>query len=353
MPSNAFSFSPAELSYLRTSLFLTTPIRPDSRTPTQFRALKAETDILPLTNGSAHLSFTDGSEAIVGVKAELERTTTSRRDPQQYQDRKKDADSTRPPHGSSTWISLSIDLPTLRDDDPTIVFLSEMMREALVSDHALPDALVINHNWHWRLYIDVLLISPFGLSSYPLPLLSLTTHLALRSTRLPRLTSEGEEDPLVDDDWEASTFLYLREGRKRKGKERMEEEGGLSWPPITLLVMLVDANIIFDPSREELAVADTILAVSVGSGSKESPLRILAIRTIETPARDTMKGAPNSGEVGDGEETPGVWQPRVGGVKRTALKQVVHTIVGDNGNGGVAREVLDGLEGFLTAETGR
>ena len=34
-------------------------------------------------------------------------------------------------------------------------------------------------------------------------------------------------------------------------------------PPITLLVIVVGDNIIFDPSQEELAVAETALAVSV------------------------------------------------------------------------------------------
>ena len=65
--------SPAELSYLHTSLCLTPPIRPDLRSPTQFRPLVAETDVLPGANGSARICFADGSEAIVGVKAEVEK----------------------------------------------------------------------------------------------------------------------------------------------------------------------------------------------------------------------------------------------------------------------------------------
>src|SRR5271167_78616 len=66
--------SPAELSYLHTSLSLTPPIRPDARTPVQFRPLVAETDILPSTNGSARICFADGTEAIVGIKAEVEKS---------------------------------------------------------------------------------------------------------------------------------------------------------------------------------------------------------------------------------------------------------------------------------------
>src|ERR1700679_1894837 len=69
--------SPAELSYLHTSLSLTPPIRPDGRTPSQFRPLIAETDILPGTNGSARICFADGTEAIVGIKAEVEKSRSS------------------------------------------------------------------------------------------------------------------------------------------------------------------------------------------------------------------------------------------------------------------------------------
>ena len=66
--------SPAELSYLHTSLSHTPPIRPDGRAPSQFRPLVAETSILPSTNGSARICFADGTEAVVGIKAEVEKS---------------------------------------------------------------------------------------------------------------------------------------------------------------------------------------------------------------------------------------------------------------------------------------
>src|SRR6266536_2043281 len=69
--------SPAELSYLHTSLTQTPPIRPDGRTPSQFRPLIAESDILPGTNGSARICFADGTEAIIGIKAEVEKSRRS------------------------------------------------------------------------------------------------------------------------------------------------------------------------------------------------------------------------------------------------------------------------------------
>jgi exosome complex component RRP42 len=342
MPS--FAFSPAELSYLHTSLSSSPPVRPDSRTATQFRPLSAETTILPSTNGSAHLSFSDGSEAIVGIKLEVEKT------PQNGQHDEDDSmeiddSETATQHASPDWVTLTLTLPGLRDDDASLVFLEQMLREPLISPssataQSLQDALIINKRWHWHIYVDVVLISPFGLSSYPLPLLSLNVYLALCDTRVPRLKSQGEEDPVADDDWEASGRLY------GQGKR-------LARPSFTLLVLVVGGNMIFDPSREELAVADAILAVSVGksgAGSEREEFRILAVRMIETPARDTMKGVPASGNSVEGQDVPGVWRPKLGGVKRSLLKEIMRLVMGEDSKSGVAKEVVDGLEGFLITE---
>jgi exosome complex component RRP42 len=195
--------------------------------------------------------------------------------------------------------------------------------------------------------------------SYPLPLLSLTTHLALLSTRIPRLKSELEEDPLFDDDWEASLFLYPR-GKKSRGHAR---------PPVTLLVMAVQDNIIFDPSKEELAVAEVVLAVSVGERSTKTTesdteamevdsqlardLRLLSVRTIDPPSRLTPPGVPNflntatggsaAGSVQQSEntETEGVWQPPRGGAKRKMIAAMIQKVLE---KGGVGEEVLDGLD---------
>ncbi|KAL9622321.1 MAG: hypothetical protein Q9160_003332 [Pyrenula sp. 1 TL-2023] len=374
LPSSSSSnLSPAELSYLHTSLAATPPIRPDSRTPTQFRPLTAETDVLPTANGSAHLSFSDGSEAIVGVKAEVEKTRgglssleageTGREDQGAMEiDDDGGQKSLLKKAGKGEWVELNIDISGLRDDDSLLVFLGEMMREALVSGGGLTEKLVINRGWHWKLYIDILLLSPFSASSLPLPLLSLTTHLALLSTRLPALKSQGEEDPLFDDDWAAATYLYPRPHSSSPTTTKPQHPSSApppSRPPITLLTILVGPNTIFDPSREELAVADTILAVSLGSSSSSSSsassssqdLHIISIRTLNPPARDTFTGVPAAGEevlqkvargeVGQGVVGEGVWMPKRGGVKRGVLKAVMREVVG------VGRKVVEGLEGFV------
>lgn len=184
--------SPAELSYLYTSLSLpNSPIRPDGRSPTQFRPLTAETDILPGTNGSARIGFADGTQAIVGVKAEVEKTAVAADalDLRQAQDDAaaatarensgKDGEeeeaagsSLNTAGGQGSWVQMSIEIPGFRDDDALPVFLSEMMREPLVGSVSgsedgdgemvggLKGRLVINRRWHWRLYIDVRLVLP-------------------------------------------------------------------------------------------------------------------------------------------------------------------------------------------------
>jgi len=173
--------SPAELSYLYTSLALpNSPIRPDGRSPTQFRPLTAETGILPGANGSARIGFADGTEAIVGVKAEVEKTVLAtdtldlRQLQQQEQDEYAEGDEdmegkegSGEKTGQGSWVQISIEIPGFRDDDALPVFLSEMLRESLVGSAAsggegdkgmvggLKGRLVINRRWHWRLYIDV------------------------------------------------------------------------------------------------------------------------------------------------------------------------------------------------------
>lgn len=192
--------------------------------------------------------------------------------------------------------------------------------------------------------------------SYPLPLLSLTTHLALLSTRLPKLKSEGDEDPLFDDDWDASVYIYPRDMQAAHAR-----------PPVTLLVMAVKDNIIFDPSKEELAVAEVVLAVSIGEraqgrggmdiDSKPRDLKLLSVRTVDPPSRLTAPGVPDTLNTATGgkaatseqaasqretmEEEEGVWQPPRGGAKRRLIAAMIQEVLD---HGGVAEEVLDGLD---------
>jgi exosome complex component RRP42 len=133
--------------------------------------------------------------------------------------------------------------------------------------------------------------------------------------------------------------------------------------------MAVANNVIFDPSKEELAVADVALAVSVGEAantgkgkSRESDssgrsLRLLAIRTIDPPSRLTPPGVPNATNAAYGaaaltaklpeartvetEAVEGVWKAPRGGAKPLVMAALVHKVLE---KGGVADEVFDGLE---------
>ncbi|KAK0107278.1 hypothetical protein ONS95_003978 [Cadophora gregata] len=351
-PTQQILLSPAELSYLHSSLSLTPPIRPDSRAPSQFRPLIAESNILPGTNGSARICFADGTEAIVGIKAEVERSRPSYSIVGEEVDGEGGKEGEK---GLNEWVEIAVEIPGFRDDDSMPVFLSALLGEALLADGGFTKRLWINERFHWKLYLDILLLSqPL---SYPLPLLSLTTHLALLSTRLPKLKSEGDEDPLFDDDWDASVYVYPRDSQAVHAR-----------PPVTLLVMAVKDNIIFDPSKEELAVAEVVLAVSVGERSqgrggsgmdidgKARDLRLLSVRTIDPPSRLTAPGVPNALNTATGGaaamteqaasqretmEDEGVWQPPRGGAKRKLIAAMIQKVLE---HGGVAEEVLDGLD---------
>ncbi|KAI6393353.1 hypothetical protein MCOR23_007990 [Pyricularia oryzae] len=384
--SQGVLLSPAELAYLHDSLSLTPPIRPDGRTATQFRPLTTETGILPGTNGSARICFADGTEAIVGVKAEVEKTRLAYNHGEEgaklvaataaAANDDEDGAEYGQRAGRSEWVELSVEIPGLRDDDANTIFLSEMLSEALLADGEFAKKLWINSRFHWKLFLDIILISPP--LSYPLPLLSLTTHLALLATRLPRLKSEGDEDPLFDDDWDVSPFLYSR--------QKTAESAASSRPPVTLLVTAVGDNIVFDPSKEELAVADVAIAISITEAAVTAAnslddmdvdsgavkplsigarnLRLLSIRVIDPPSRLTPSGAADDtavdtavantiaapalapqkqteGRNTDTEAVEGVWKPPRGGTKLAVMNAIVQKVLE---KGGVADEVLDALK---------
>lgn len=165
--SSSSHLSPAELAYLHTSLSLPIsshgPIRPDGRASTQFRPLTAETDILPGANGSARVGFADGSEAVVGVKAEIVKTDVKQEevlgrdggDDEGEEGEEGGGGGVRSATGSG-WVDMSIEIPGFRDDDALPVFLAEMMREAvLAGGEGLLGRLRVNRRWHWKIYVDV------------------------------------------------------------------------------------------------------------------------------------------------------------------------------------------------------
>ncbi len=133
---------------------------------------------------------------------------------------------------------------------------------------------------------------------------------------------------MFNDDWAASLPLYPPSSRTK--------------PPVTLLVTAVGENIFFDPSKEELAVADGVLAVSISSDplspGAEADIKVLAIRTIDPPSRVSASAA------GAEEAEVGVWQAKRGGLGRKAVARMVRMVTE---KGGVGEEILAGMEAFV------
>ncbi|KAG9186535.1 hypothetical protein G6011_09643 [Alternaria panax] len=346
------NLSPAELSFLRSTLSQTPPIRLDvTKGPRDFRSMRAEYDVLPTANGSARIALEDGTEALVGVKAEVDksRQRPTLGEPEDVEMGGGEETDDGRGRGQNAWVEMSVEVPGFREDDALPVFLSSMLTESLLASGELKDRLYINRRFHWKLYVDILLLSPP--LSYPLALLSMTTHLALLTTLLPALKSEKDEDPLFDDDWDAAVPLYP----KQTGTNKTAPQPGK--PPVIILAMAVGSNIIFDPAKEELAAADAVLAVAcTNSTTSSTGARIVSIRTIDPPSHLTPPGVPNSMNPATGGTAPtssadaltqrellatsGVWTPPRGGMKRELISQVTNMVVE---SGGVAEEVIGAL----------
>lgn len=161
-PPPPLLLSPSQLAYLHTSLSLQPPVRPDARTPTTFRSLRAETDFLPAANGSARVCFAEGGEAVVGIRAEVEPTVVRLRRGEKGGDEDEDEDDggggggeREGNGGEESWVEVAIEQ---REDEAEAVFLAEMLREGLLADAdggGLKGRLAIGRRWHWRLFVDV------------------------------------------------------------------------------------------------------------------------------------------------------------------------------------------------------
>ncbi|KAJ6260313.1 hypothetical protein Dda_4538 [Drechslerella dactyloides] len=265
--------SPPELSYLYTSLALSPPIRPDLRTSFQFRPIVAECSFLPHCNGSSRICMAEAGECIVGVKAEVEKDATSKYATVIERDKWIEV-SVEVAGGGASGPGSGVGVGGIsgaggaagkdEGDGGAAVWLKEGL---LAGGAGILDRLVISKGWHWKLYIDVLLLTP---TSHPPPLLlSAATNMALDSTFLPKLISPHDVDdiPAFSDDWGISVPLY--------------EPSTFPRPPMSLPVIAVGDNVFLDPSVAEIAAAEVGLVVTLTLADAEGHCDIVGVRGME------------------------------------------------------------------------
>lgn len=230
--------SPAERAYLYDSLTQKPLLRPDSRAEYQLRPLEAKTSFLPTSNGSARIRLMDGSECIVSVKSKV---VVALQEPR--------------------LIEIDIDVAGHRDDSNFVSNLKYNMTDLLQKTFQAEN-LKLTSKYTFKLFIDCVVISH---SSYPLSLISLTTYLALKTTKLPLLVSEVndeeiEEQPTFSDDWDNAKLLSEYFANKE------------FHPPIFLVLGVVGTSIIFDPSVEEEQVLENGLIIAFQQDKVITPI---------------------------------------------------------------------------------
>lgn len=244
--------SPAEKSYLYDSLTQQPIIRPDLRSIHQYRPLVAKTSFLPGSNGSARVRTEDGSECIVSVKSKVVLILEEEEEKNQ----------------SQNLIEVDIDIVGHRDDSNYVANLKFQLTNLLQQNFPF-EVLKLTSRYTFKLYIDCIIISH---SCYPLSLISLTNYLALKTTRLPLLISDVNDEeiaelPTFSDDWENAKLIQdyhlndTKEGQPSKFQ-----------PPIFITIGVIGKNLIFDPSFEEEQVLENGLIISFYNNKVITPI---------------------------------------------------------------------------------
>ncbi|CAX42232.1 exosome complex exonuclease rrp42 (ec 3.1.13.-) (ribosomal rna processing protein 42) [Candida dubliniensis CD36] len=244
--------SPAEKSYLYDSLTQQPIIRPDLRSIHQYRPLVAKTSFLPGSNGSARVRTEDGSECIVSVKSKVVLISEEEEEKNQ----------------SQNLIEVDIDIVGHRDDSNYVANLKFQLTNLLQQNFPF-EVLKLTSRYTFKLYIDCIIISH---SCYPLSLISLTNYLALKTTRLPLLISDVNDEeiaelPTFSDDWENAKLIQdyhlndTKEGQPSKFQ-----------PPIFITIGVIGKNLIFDPSFEEEQVLENGLIISFYNNKVITPI---------------------------------------------------------------------------------
>lgn len=238
--------SPAERSYLYECLTQNPPIRPDSRSDHQFRPLEAKTSFLPGSNGSGRIRLMDGSECIVSVKSKV---VIAEQHP--------------------SLIECDVEVSGFRDDSNFVSNIKFNLTSLLLQNFPL-QYLKLTSKYSYKLYIDCIVIIH---SSYPLSLLSFTCYLALKTTRLPLLVSDSNDEdiaelPTFSDDWNNAKYI-----------QQFLKPGQLFQPPIFITMGAIGNNLLFDPSIEEEQVLENGIIISFYNGKVITPISNMNLAT--------------------------------------------------------------------------
>lgn len=246
--------SPAEKSYLYDSLTQKPIIRPDLRSIHQYRPLVAKTSFLPGSNGSARVRTEDGSECIVSVKSKV--VLILEEEEQQQQ--------------GHNLIEVDIDIVGHRDDSNYVANLKFQLTNLLQQNFPF-EVLKLTSKYTFKLYIDCIIISH---SCYPLSLISIANYLALKTTRLPLLISDVNDEeiaelPTFSDDWENAKLIqdyHLNDNTRGGGSSTKFQ------PPIFITIGVIGKNLILDPSFEEEQVLENGLIISFYNNKVITPI---------------------------------------------------------------------------------
>jgi hypothetical protein len=164
--------------------------------------------------------FSDGTEAIVGVKAEVEKSRPARQSEGdsvgEDVEMGEDINATGEGKGRNEWLEVAIDVPGLRDDDALPVFLGAMLSEALCADGGLRDRLWINARFHWRLYVDVsfagFLYCILGEFKNMMLTIFTTDPSLVAASFIPSASTELDDTPCSAQHTPASSALARRRG---------------------------------------------------------------------------------------------------------------------------------------------
>lgn len=246
--------SPAERAFIHDGLVAKTVSRADSRHANQYRPLKASCSILPSSNGSSRIYTADGIECITSIKARVVRE----------QELEK-------------LVNIDMEIQGERDDTVITTHTITMLRTALLNTIE-PALLRITDKYYFQLNIDVAVLATpddFQSSTYTLQsmveLVSMGVYLALKATRVPKLTSEDhegdiEEEPTFNDDWDMAQDLIPRDVR----------------PILLFVVGIAGPNVIIDPSLEEQQVLDHGVCMGFHAGAVVAPIQSLVLSSDST-----------------------------------------------------------------------